>query len=246
MIPVAVIDGNFEKLDATVAEQKGNVVLVDFWATWCVPCVKKFPHLVEAHKKYRDRGLACMSASLDPKPKGDYDKGAVLKFLQEKGATFPNVVLIGYREETEKLGRRFGYEGGLPLLVLFDKTGKKVWDSEMWSDEGVAEGEVLRGAGRGAHRGRTRREAAEVSMASWPVPTCGNRPLAFGSGFAFSCRCRGPPGSMSRRRRRCEFALLPRVVMAAMHTTTIRASITAYSTAVGPSSRLQGTTPAFA
>jgi len=131
VIPVDVSEVKYEQLNEAVSERKGNVVLLDFWATWCGPCVARFPHLVEIHKKYTDRGLICMSVSLDQEgPRGSYDKQKVLKFLQEKNATFPNFILLGYQEDAEKVGRRFGLEGGIPFLSLIGKNGNKVWDSE--------------------------------------------------------------------------------------------------------------------
>lgn len=44
---------------------KGKIVLVDFWATWCPPCVREIPHLVEAHTRYKDKGLVIVGVSLD-------------------------------------------------------------------------------------------------------------------------------------------------------------------------------------
>lgn len=48
---------------------KGQVVLVDFWATWCRPCVAELPHLREAHEKFADRGFQIVSISLDDNQK---------------------------------------------------------------------------------------------------------------------------------------------------------------------------------
>ena len=128
---VAVTEAKFDDLDKAVTAGKGKVVLVDFWATWCLPCVKKFPHFVETNKKYKDKGLLCVSVSLDPKGKEDkYDKDAVQKFLKEKGATFPNYVLMEYIKDEAKVTKRFGMDGGIPFMVLFDKDGKMVWNSE--------------------------------------------------------------------------------------------------------------------
>jgi thiol-disulfide isomerase/thioredoxin len=130
---VTVTAVNFEGLDKAVDEKKGKVVLIDFWATWCGPCVKKFPHFVATNKKYSEKGLVCMSVSMDPRGKEDkYDKDEVLKFLKDKEATFPNYVALGYAKDDEKFTKRFGLEGGIPFMVMFDKTGKRVWTSEDW------------------------------------------------------------------------------------------------------------------
>ena len=128
---VEVKEVKFDDLDKAVTERKGKVVLVDFWATWCAPCVKKFPHFVELHNKYKDKGLACVSVSMDKEgPKGSYDKEKVLKFLKEQGAAFGNFIVLDPDGDEEKLTKRFGKEAGIPFLAMFGKDGKKVWDSE--------------------------------------------------------------------------------------------------------------------
>ena len=50
-----------QAFDALVEQRRGEVVLVDFWATWCIPCVQQFPHTVDLHRKYAGRGLAVIS-----------------------------------------------------------------------------------------------------------------------------------------------------------------------------------------
>jgi len=130
-IPVDLREANYEALDAALKERKGNVILVDFWATWCPPCVKKFPHLVETHKKYADKGLACMSVSLDMNgPRGATDKNEVLDFLKKREASFPNFLLIEEAKDADRISQRFGMGDSIPFMALFDKSGKRVWDSE--------------------------------------------------------------------------------------------------------------------
>jgi thiol-disulfide isomerase/thioredoxin len=135
-IPVDVTEGNYDTIDAAVKERKGKVVLIDFWATWCPPCRELFPHFVDLHKKYADRGLACISVSIDPAQGGmgryreTNGRQRVFDFLKEKDATFPNFVLTTYHEEDEKFEARYGFIGRVPHKVLFDKAGKKVWDEE--------------------------------------------------------------------------------------------------------------------
>ncbi|QJW92889.1 TlpA family protein disulfide reductase [Frigoriglobus tundricola] len=121
-----------DELEKALDDQKGKVVLVDFWATWCPPCRERFPHFVKTHEKYAGKGLTCMSVSLDNDGPGDgrADKQKVINFLKKHGAKFPNYLLANYQKDAVKVGRRFGLEGSIPFVALFDKTGKKVWDRE--------------------------------------------------------------------------------------------------------------------
>lgn len=127
-VAVDVKEVTFAELDAAIKGHTGKVVLVDFWATWCPPCRTSFPDHVERHRKYAGNGLVCISVSLNKLwPRGEYSKTPVLAFLNEKGATFPNYIAM---DGEEKLAERFGLGNGIPFVALFDKSGKRVWDSE--------------------------------------------------------------------------------------------------------------------
>jgi len=54
-------DGNLIK----ISDFAGKYILVDFWASWCVPCINGFPHLKELYSKYKDKGLAVIAISTD-------------------------------------------------------------------------------------------------------------------------------------------------------------------------------------
>jgi thiol-disulfide isomerase/thioredoxin len=61
----------------------GKVVLIDFWATWCGPCMHEVPNVVAAYNKYHDKGFEIIGVSLDQ------DKSALLRTTAQKGMTWP-------------------------------------------------------------------------------------------------------------------------------------------------------------
>jgi thiol-disulfide isomerase/thioredoxin len=105
-----------------IEQHRGKVVLIDFWATWCPPCVQLFPHNVELHKRWADRGLAVAAVSLDDPS----DESVVHRFLAEKGADYPNY--ISCFGAGEKSVRAFDIQGGgIPFIRIYDRQGKLIY-----------------------------------------------------------------------------------------------------------------------
>lgn len=67
-VPIAKLDGSTFKLE----DYRGKVLVVDFWGTFCPPCVKQVPELVKLNEKYKDRGLMLIGLTADPP--SDQDK----------------------------------------------------------------------------------------------------------------------------------------------------------------------------
>jgi thiol-disulfide isomerase/thioredoxin len=129
--PITAAEVRATDLSTALQKEKGKVVLIDCWATWCVPCVKKFPHLVELHKKYAEKGLVCMSVSMDKYGDEDgYQREKVVKFLKDKGATFPNFIVTEPKKDEEALIKLLGDYSAIPYMTLFDRSGKRVWTSD--------------------------------------------------------------------------------------------------------------------
>lgn len=104
-------------LEKAIASQPGKLVMVDFWATYCIPCKKGFPHLVQMHKDHAKDGLVTMSVTVDDIK----DSDRALAFLKGQQATFANFLLD---EETETWQEHWKFTS-IPAVMLF-KDGKKL------------------------------------------------------------------------------------------------------------------------
>ena len=123
---VTLAIGDEKDLDALIAKHKGKVVFVDYWATYCKPCMKNFPHTVELHKQHQGEGLAVISVNFDY-----LDAEADVKeFLVKQGATFDNL-LSKYDGGGSDANDAFDI-GPLPHLRLYDRQGKlrHKWDGK--------------------------------------------------------------------------------------------------------------------
>jgi len=107
---------------ATVDSFRGKPVLIDFWATWCGPCVKALPKIAQIYQETQGKGLLVISVDRDE------EAGTGTDFLTKKGYSWPNFHDDG---EIEKL---IG-SSGIPRAMLIDGGGKIVYDGQMDEDE---------------------------------------------------------------------------------------------------------------
>lgn len=114
--PVRLDAVKHARLLADIKAQKGKVVVIDFWADFCLPCKKEFPHLVEMHREFAAKGLVCMSVSVDEIE----DRDKAFKFLQKQEATFSNYIVD---EKAEVWQNHWDFIGP-PAVFVFGPDGK--------------------------------------------------------------------------------------------------------------------------
>ena len=128
------------------AALSGKVVVVNFWATWCVPCIQEIPSFNKLHKDFAAQGVAVLGISMD-------DEGAarVQPFLKKHPMDYP-VGLGG-----EALNKQYNLDQ-LPVTLVFDRTGKQVKRFEGFTSEADLLSAVKQagvcGSGIGVFRGR--------------------------------------------------------------------------------------------
>jgi thiol-disulfide isomerase/thioredoxin len=111
---------NFEVTDLdgkplSVSAQKGKVVLIDFWATWCGPCVQELPNVLAAYEKYHDKGFNVIGISLDQK------KDALTDFIEQRKIPWPQ--FFDGKGWGNELAQKYGINS-IPATYLLDKDGK--------------------------------------------------------------------------------------------------------------------------
>ena len=96
----------------SLADLKGQVVMVNFWATWCQPCRQEMPHLEALHKRYSSLGFTLLGVNVEDNPEG------AKKWLDENGpVTFP--VLLDPKNQVSKLYKVVA----MPSTVLVARDG---------------------------------------------------------------------------------------------------------------------------
>jgi thiol-disulfide isomerase/thioredoxin len=107
-----------------IKQSQGKVLVINFWATWCGPCVAEFPELVKLDLAYRDKGVRMVGITADDLT--DL-KTKVIPFLREQKAQYEN-----FLQDTDDPQEMVDvvmkdWPGVLPATFVYDKTGKLVW-----------------------------------------------------------------------------------------------------------------------
>ena len=95
----------------TLSQFKGQVVVLNFWATWCPPCIEEMPSLVEMQRRMKPKGVTVLAVSID------VDQDAYHKFIQDHG-----VNMITVRDPEQKTAVLYGTHGW-PETYIIDRSG---------------------------------------------------------------------------------------------------------------------------
>lgn len=96
----------------TLSEQKGKVVLLNIWATWCAPCHVETPEFVDLYAKYEDEGLQILGVSIDKQ-----GKEVVMPFIEKYDVNYPMVIDDG------TIMSKYGPTMGIPTTYIIGKNG---------------------------------------------------------------------------------------------------------------------------
>jgi thiol-disulfide isomerase/thioredoxin len=117
--PAANLKFSFKDADGrkvSLAQFKGKVIILDFWATWCIPCKAEIPGFIELQKKYGDRGLQIIGLSVDD------SQSMAKKYAIEMKMNYP--VLLA--EGREDILRAYDPIPAIPVSVVIDRQGRIV------------------------------------------------------------------------------------------------------------------------
>ena len=99
----------------SITEWDGKIILLNFWATWCPPCLEEIPGFIELQEQYGDQGFQIIGIAAD-------DEEAVREFAKEAKFNYP--IIAAELEALALIGRYGNRSGGIPYSVFINREGE--------------------------------------------------------------------------------------------------------------------------
>ncbi len=115
-----------EKLKKIISERDGKYLLVNIWATWCIPCREEFPDLVKLNNNFRTK-LDIIAISVDYK---DEVSKKVVPFLSQMNVNFPTYISDFNKDEELIIFFSKNWNGALPGTFIYNKEGRQILELE--------------------------------------------------------------------------------------------------------------------
>ena len=115
-----IIFEDFSGNKISLEDYNGKLVVINFWATWCPPCLAEIPALVRFQEAYRDKGVVVIGVNFMEPP----DLKRLAQFTRDKGINYPMV--YGNPVKIRNLAKTLGGVFGLPVTKVIDRKGQVV------------------------------------------------------------------------------------------------------------------------
>jgi len=107
-----------------------HVYVVEFWATWCAPCMYTIPHLTQVQKEFKNRGLICVSITRE-------DPAKVKPFVKKMGDKMDYTIGIDKNDETSRAYMEAANQNGIPHAFVINTQGRLIWQGHPMDPEMV-------------------------------------------------------------------------------------------------------------
>lgn len=176
---------SFMKGQEITGFERGNVYVVEFWATWCGPCIQSMPHISELARHYRDANVTIIGTNVWERDTSPETKAKVAKFVQEQGSNMDYTVV--YDGEAKFMTENWmvaAGQRGIPAAFVVDQEGKIAYIGHPMTLD-VVLAEVVKGNSDPAHlQERSREVSKQMSEARTKAKTDPKAAIATLNGLA--------------------------------------------------------------
>ncbi|MHC1702475.1 MAG: TlpA family protein disulfide reductase [Tenuifilaceae bacterium] len=124
LVPVT----DFNGLKPWLTKQTDSVYVINFWATWCTPCVKEFPDFELINKEYKDKKVKVLMVNLDFP---DQNQKRVLPFLKARKSELDVIMLDDSNQNVWINGIDSSWSGAIPATLIYSLNKREFYESEL-------------------------------------------------------------------------------------------------------------------